>query len=77
MSKSKPKRTPRQPTLNAIYRQQLALRKAVEDLALLTTGLVKERTEMQARCEKLQFDRGVLIERLRKARVAPTLRAVG
>lgn len=67
MSKPKPKkRAPHPPSLNAIYRQQLLLRDAVK-------ALTETLTETQARCEKLQFDRGVLIERLRKARI-PTLR---
>lgn len=62
MSKPKPKHTrSAPPSLNAIYRQQLLLRDAVK-------ALTETLTETQARCEKLQFDRGVLIEKLRQYR---------
>jgi len=61
MSKRKPKAKPKQPTLNAIYKQQLLLRASVKDLASLLA-------ETQARCERLQFDKGVLAERVLKAK---------
>lgn len=61
--KSKSKRAPHPPSLNAIYRQQLLLRDAVK-------ALTQVLTETQARCEKLQFDKGVLAERVLKAKAA-------
>lgn len=63
MSRSKSKRKPTPPTLNAIYRQQLLLRDAVRALTAVLT-------ESQAHCERLQFDKGVLAERVLKAKAA-------